>query len=31
LRFQINEAMEPDCIREVARGIRKVAKFYRKD
>ncbi len=28
LRFQINEAMEPDYIREVAHGIRKVAKFY---
>jgi len=28
MRFQINEAMEPDYIRDVARGIRKVAKFY---
>lgn len=30
MRFQINEAMEPDYIRAVARGICKVAKFYAK-
>jgi perosamine synthetase len=28
LRFQINEAMAPDYIRAVARGIRKVARYY---
>jgi perosamine synthetase len=30
LRFQINEAMEPEYIRAVARGIRKVGKYYAK-
>ena len=30
LRLQINEALEPDDIREVARRTREVAKFYRK-
>lgn len=30
MRFQINEAMDEDYIRDIARGVRKVAKFYSK-